>query len=407
MTGVFTEFPAAKKLYVRRSCLWSLIVGAFCLRLWLSFQSNDIIDVQNFRLVAQTIQSQGIFALYAQTPGQYPYPPLWIWFAWAAEQLTQLGILDFSLLIRLPSIVADTLCVYFVWAWWNDRHPCYSWLSAFLYAINPISLVVTSLHGQFDSLPTLLIIIALYTFRRGQVNLSASALSFAIAAKSFPVLLLPVLLISVPSLGARIRYILIALTPVVMILLPFMFRIPSAVIDQLFGYAGVGLLGFLVIIRSIYVSIIGEHLPYELTQVLISISKWIFLAAYGSWILLTVKRRISLTTSAAGIFCLFYLIYGGISPQYLIWIVPLLLCLPARSLFWSIAYALSGTVALLGFYSYAVPAAIQPIFTSDFIDARWLYGGGGILWWATIGVLLVWLVKRIAFSPSYILDQSS
>jgi len=395
MTTITNNYISERRSWIYWFALLILIVAAISLRLWLALRANDIIDVHNFQRVAQTINSQGIFALYSQTPGQYPYPPLWIWFALVAEHLDQRSVIDFSLAIRLPSITADAICIYVVWAWWRNSSQIYSWLASLLYAVNPISLIITSLHGQFDALPTLFVVIAFYTFRQRQINFSALALGLAIATKSFPVLLLPVFLIVLPSRHLKIRYTILAMLPVALLLLPFVIRIPFAVLEQLFGYSGVGLLGFLVPIRSVYVAYIGDHLPYELTQKLISLSKWFFLAAYATWILFAARRRASLIVVATGILCLFYLLYGGVSPQYLLWIVPLLLILPVRSLFSTFIYTVSGSLALVGFYSYAVSDTIQPIFPLDLLDSRLMYGGGGILWWVVVGLLFVLLANNL------------
>lgn len=394
MNILTSGYRSTRRLWLGRFALLGLIGTALSLRIWLALRANDIIDIQNFQLVAQTVKGQGVFALYSQTPGQYPYPPLWIWFALAAEQLDQWGVITFSLAIRLPAIVADAICVYFIWIWWKNDNPVYSWFAALFYAVNPISLIITSLHGQFDALPALFVVISLYTLHRHQTSLSAVMLGLAIATKSFPFLFLPVFLFALPSKRARIRYMVIALAPVAALLLPFILRIPSAVVEQLFGYSGVGLLGFLVVVRSVYVFRMGDHLPYELTQALISLSKWVFLTLYALWLPWAIRRRILPLLGAVGILSLFYLFYGGISPQYLVWMLPLLLILPQRSLFWMLIYTLSGTLALLGFYSYAVPVTVEPILPPGVVDARWLYGVGGILWWATVGLLFVWLTKN-------------
>ncbi|MBE2273333.1 MAG: DUF2029 domain-containing protein, partial [Flavobacteriales bacterium] len=89
-----------------------------------------------------------------------------------------------------------------------------SWKKTLLYGLNPITILVTSLHGQFDVLPIFFMLVAVY-FARTTGMLSYFFFSCAVGIKTWPVLFVAPFLRRVrPFYGAL-------LIPVVVVIISF------------------------------------------------------------------------------------------------------------------------------------------------------------------------------------------
>lgn len=365
-----------------------LLVLTCLVRVLASIFANDIIDVRNYQQVAEVIDRFGISGLYRHTPDIYPYPPLWAGFEVAAHRLARHNILSFSLAIRLPIIAADAGIVAVIWQWVH-RHNGSSrqaMRAAMIYALNPVSIIVSCWHGQFDALPLFWAALAMMcTAWQWQ----AIALSIGIALKSFPVLLVPAFLWHLQPLRRQVQFGLLALVPVLLLLAPFVVDDASAVVRELFGYRGHALLGIMVPVRTVYVPLVGERFPVETTRQLISLSAYGFLLLYALIVWYAKRQSISVPMQATLIFLLFYVVYAGIAPQYLLWVLPFMIMAARPGAV--IIYSAVSTLALLGFYLYAVPDIFPFALAISPRLAQVAYGLFGSLWWLICVGLLVWL----------------
>ncbi|HHW88990.1 MAG TPA: DUF2029 domain-containing protein [Chloroflexi bacterium] len=373
-----------------------LLLVAFGIRILASLVSNDIVDVQNYGIVAEVVDRNGLFALYGQTPGIYPYPPLWVEIELLSRWAHLRELISFSFAIRLPIILADVGIVAVLWAFLRSSSPTRSMqalIGASLYALNPVSIIITCLHGQFDAIPVFFVAFAMLLHQRLHWRWSAIALSLGIALKSFPVLLLPSLALQLPTLSRRAVFVMIALAPVLLLLSPFLARDADAVIRELISYRGAALLGAMVPLRSIYVPLTGQSFPVELTSQLISLSAYLFLAVYAVALFQMYRNNKPPEFQATVIFLLFYTVYLGIAPQYLLWVLPFMI-MTVSSWRWTIAYSAVSTLALIGFYLYAV----EGIFPYHLSVPHWIvqvaYGLFGSLWWIMCGAMLIRLCYR-------------
>ncbi len=369
-----------------------LLIIAVVLRVGLSLAACDIIDVQNYARVAAIVRNHGILALYAQTPGIYPYPPVWVWFETLAQLLSEASGLRLGLLIRFPIILADVGIVYLIWTWYRDRPTIWRLLWSIAYALNPVPLIITCLHGQFDAIPAFFALLAAYWARLRRPYLSAIALGVAIAFKPYPVLLLPLMLFELKDRRQKLAFTAIAVAPTLALISPFSLQMPDVVMRELFLYRGAALLGMLVPVRAVYVPLARDHVPVELTQHIITASRWLFLGGYVGFVMLQVRRKIIFTASCAMVLLWFYVAYAGIAPQYLVWALPFLLTLGTDFVLLAGTYSLTAALALYGFYAYAVPETFCLFPSLPLWLSRSLYGLFGTLWWLVAIVLLIWLV---------------
>lgn len=108
-------------------------------------------DITSYQIVARLLLAgRDIY-----TSGRYPYLPLQVYALAAAEWLHGQTALPFLPLVKAPSILADaaTAAILLRAASRRGRSALAAGRVALLFALNPISITITSLHGQFDALP--------------------------------------------------------------------------------------------------------------------------------------------------------------------------------------------------------------------------------------------------------------
>lgn len=328
------------------------------------------------------------------TRGLYPYPPVWAAFEAGAEWLARRGLGRFEVLVKLPPLAADLAIVGLLAA--LAAAGAASPLAPWLYALHPVSVLVTAFHGQFDALALAFVLVALEAARRGRADLSALALAGGIAFKSFPVLLVPLLAVG-PGVGLRhaSRYALLATAPVALLLLPFALADPAALRRELAGYGGVADFGWIGLVRGVDWLATGRLVRSEARYwpAAVAVAKVLFLAAWAALVVAVARGRLRLSPAACSLAALlaFQLFYGALSAQYLLWVVPLAALSPGRAL---AAYTTAATLALVGFYPFLAPGVLTPEPLSS--EAARVAGGA---WVAGVGLVLVvcaaWLVSLL------------
>lgn len=325
-----------------------------------------------------------------ETKGLYPYPPPWAAVEAGAGWLARKGVLPFAIAVKLPVLAAELLIVALLAAAARSRRapPATPWL----YAAHPVALLVAGAHGQFDSLTLLFVLLALAALAHGRRDASALALAGAIATKSFPVLLLP-LLASHGHAGWRraLRYAFLALAPVALLLVPFALADLPALARELGAYSGIADFGWTGLVRGCEWLATGS-LPRSEARFWPAASlasKGLFLAA---WLGLVVAQRVGrlrldAERASLAIVLAFLALYGLLSAQYLLWAVPLAALRPGRAF---LAYSTAATLALAGFYLFLAPGVLWPR-ALDPTAAAW----AGRLWLAgtaaTFAASLAWL----------------
>lgn len=92
-----------------------------------------------------------------------------------------------------------------------------------LWLLNPFTLYLIYVLGNFDILPVFLMVLSLYLIQRNRLYLAFFIYGLAIALKLYPLIFLPFFLfLSSASLSAKIKHLLIALLPLVVTTTPFL-----------------------------------------------------------------------------------------------------------------------------------------------------------------------------------------
>jgi hypothetical protein len=312
-------------------------------------------------------------------PRLYPYPPLWMFVEGASEWLARHLGWSFAVIVKLPGVAADVVIVLLLARWGAPGAPRAAWL----YALSPVALLITGAHGQFDALPLLCVLLALHEQAGGRHDRSALALAAGIALKSFPVLLLPVLCMRLPDAVARVRYTALAILPVAALLVPFAVADVGALRRELVGYGGVADFGWVGVWRGLLWLVTGtlrRSLAAE-WPVAVSVSKILFLAAYAGLLVWMWRLRARLDAPRAALVVLlaFSVLYGALSAQYLLWVVPLGCLLSPLATVW---HGAAAAIGLAGFYLFLAPGVMWPApgpLTESAAGVLWVAGALGTL----------------------------
>jgi hypothetical protein len=370
------------------------LIGALALGLVLrlgAIAASDrvVADVARYEKVARHLLDVSWNPYTA--PHLYPYPPPWAGIEAAAGWLDRHTGLPFAVIVKLPVLAADLMIVWLLGAAAAGGRA--SPLAAWLYAAHPVALLVGGFHGQFDAIPLGLVMLALEALARGRRDASALALAGAIAAKSFPVLLLPALAAAAGSGRQALRYVVLACLPVAVLLVPFAAADSAALRRELFGYAGIADFGWTGVWRGLEWLVTGA-LPRSEARfwpLAAAVSKVAFLATWCVLLLRARQQRWSAERVCLMVVLAFVSLYGLLSAQYLLWPVPLGLMRVSRH---AAAYAVAATAALAGFYPFlaagVLSAAAVSAATLAWCGRLWVAGSA-----AALVVSFGWLVALL------------
>lgn len=333
----------------RSWCAWfGVLLVALLVRLvpmlWLPV--GAAYDIESFRLVAEALLA-GEDVYTSAAVGRHPYLPFQMYLIGLALYGARLTALPFVVLVKVPAVLADvaiTALVYRTSRRWGTTKPVATrW--ALLYALNPISILVSAYHGQFDAIPILLLLLAWYYWHFGRRTLfSAVALGLAVLSKTWPIVLLSVVLLRLHEHRRRLTYAAVTLVIPTLFTLAYVLALQTDPIPMLqralthtgpSGYWGV----------SALLAVAGKyhHAFQTLFEELVSVRRWLLLAA-GLFALWRTRRQSTLSALTTIILTVFA-VSVGMGLQWLLWVVPFaLLAGDVGGLKW---YSLTGTLFLL------------------------------------------------------------
>ena len=340
-----------------------------------------VADVQRYHRVATHVLDVSWNPYEA--PRLYPYPPVWVWVEAGSEWLARHTGWSFPVLVKLPVLAADLAIVALLAA--GGARTGRGLIPAWLYALHPVSVLVGAFHGQFDAAALFFVLLAAFEFDGGRRDASALALAAAIALKSFPVLLLPVFLLTPgTTLSERGRFAALAILPVALLLVPYAVADFGALRRELFGYGGIadfGWIGFWRGLRLLHTGVLTRsEAPYWGGAVVAS--KALTLLGEAALLAAIAVRRVRwpLGEACLAVLLTFLVFYGSVSAQYLLWVVPFGVWFPDR---FAAVHAIVSTMALVGFYSFLAPGVLYPgpaaVLARPQAGALWVVGTGSVL----------------------------
>lgn len=353
-------------------------------------------DIESFRRVAETfLAGEGVYSSPV-VAGRHPYLPFQVYLIGMAMWFAKGTGLPFVAAVKLAPILADAgLVVLIFYAVRQLRNSTVlAFISSLLYAFNPVSILVSAYHGQFDAESTFLLTLSWYLWRfsnrpKRRVVLSALILGFAILNKTWPALFLPIFLLRLGSGKRCLTYSLITLAvPVIFtVLYVIIFREdPSPLLRRALTHAGVpGWWGPGAVVNILRETVgWGERVLNWLTMY----SRWLVFIGVGlaCWI---TRRQDSIEALTTAILVL-YVSTSGFGVQWLIWVIPFaLMAGDVRGIDW---YVLGHLVFLIpAYYGYNLDQTLSNLISFERMAV--LMQLCSLPAWV---ITLVWVVRRLA-----------
>ncbi len=246
---------------------WIVLIGAIVLRVVLSLITFQQ-DIRAFQLGGMVISTGNILNFYDYL-GSLPqntelikvfgadlfiYPPaiylvhglfnflfshlgLGIINDYLLENIQTFGTWGYSLhllLLKLPYFIFDIVGALFITKLFSEKKD--KFLAFTLWLFNPISIYATYMVGQFDIIPAVFTVIALFYIRQKRFYLGALFLGIGAAFKIYPILLIMPLLMLEEKWLKRLMISLLGFLPYIISILPFLpspgFRASALVAGQ-------------------------------------------------------------------------------------------------------------------------------------------------------------------------------
>lgn len=377
------------------------LAAGLALRLALASFWNGSYDVYTLVRFAGIFQQKGLWELYVDGGRVYHFHPvLVVLYALVLYVFSGLLGLSLHLAVKLPALAGDLLSAgalrtagpnggsAFLLFWWN-----------------PVSLLTTCYHGNFDSLHTALVLCATFLLvRAGSERGAGAAWGLAILLKKVPLLWAPALLASAGSRAGRSGLLLWGALPaaaaflLALVLAPEPAKVFRAFTYSAVGYEGTwGLAGLLASLAP----------SSPAVRSLLAMAPAVIVAA--SLLLVPLFRRLPPWKAVLLQILAFYLLASGFGLQYLAWALPFLalagprLALPfgaAATLHLSLAYLQGASKAFVQELRFAgnawndVHAAIlsrvAPVATAPAWDGL-LLATALVLW-----LVILWTALEVA-----------
>lgn len=327
-------------------------------------------DIESFRLVGETfLKGEGVYSS-SLVSGRHPYFPFQVYLIGGAMWFSQETGLPFVFVVKLFPILADAGVAVLIFKAVQQlgKSTERAFISSLLYAFNPLSILVSAYHGQFDAEPVFLLLLSWYILRFGDtpreyVGLSALVLGFAILNKTWPAIFLPIVLLRLKSTGERVIYGLVAsLIPVAFTAFYIMAFQESLLSLSRRPLTHAGVSGWWGV--SAVVSVVNELIGKgaRLLDWLNDSSRWCVFFGVGVSYWLT-RRKTCVYALFIALLTL-YVCTSGFGMQWVLWIVPFgLLIEDFRGVDWYVAFTL--LYLLPSYYGYHLDSTLAKLISFE------------------------------------------
>lgn len=351
--------------------LWMWIAAALIVRLVLMATTahSDIVFLNFF---PEKFAYEGVVDIYRYIDTHFPagrlwsyYPPLTYFelgcFQWALKPFasgfpewinqaysqgldkwllangTSLRVMKYLFLMKVPYLFYDALCLWGAMMMFpNAEHRL---RAGVLWMFSPVVLYGTYMFGQADIMPAALVLLSVLVIEKGYAGTGFFFLGMGALFKTFPIFLVPVLLVLVPKSGKELlKCLAAAALPFALVLLPYV----------LSGSAGA--------IKSLFPNAYTDYSDRAVDLTWVFLRRGMFGILYASiigyaWIRSrTAKGKGVLAFALASVLALYALFFAPI--HYFLWAVPLLIVAVVRGIIPERLYWLfTGTVFIYGLNS--------------------------------------------------------
>ena len=220
----------------------TLIVTATLAKLFLAYAYRGNFDQESYEIVQELVLAGK--PVYCETY-RYVQTPLWFHFLWVFGKLSQLSGLPSHFVIRSTLTCVDLISAVLIYKI-GKASGARAELAAFLFLVNPVAILLTGYHGQFENLTLLGILGAVYVQMRGNpmstvTRLKAWGLTTLAVVLKHNVMFAPVYVLSLAFPTAWSRLLAMGATGVVFLLtfLPYVPECGEKIVEHVFRYASV------------------------------------------------------------------------------------------------------------------------------------------------------------------------
>jgi len=287
-----------------------LLISIIITILTVYFSKNiNNFDLQSYRIIGE-LSLKGINIYPAQAKFFHPYLPFFLYIEALAILLKP--IVPSYIFIRLVNLIFYFATVYLIYLISKKNLK-----TVFFYALNPVLILVTLVHGQFDIIPLFFILLTLYLIKRKKEALGLLSFSMAILIKTWPVFLVIIFLKKIKN---KKLLLLLPLLPLIFIIF-YIFVFKSSFVSifstilgyrSMFNFWGVGKVVSLIFFPSL------PQPPIYIQKMFLYLFLLIFFI-YSFY--LSYKKTL---LSIVDLLMFFYVFSPGFSPQYFAWIMPFL-----------------------------------------------------------------------------------
>ncbi len=316
-------------------------------------------DVLTFYLFGHALTEHGLEGTYRSTV-LFNHPPLTAYFLRAIFYLSHLpifrdaGIFNFPFLLRLPGIAADFVVVALLLRIkkTDPRLRLPTW-ALVIFALSPLSIMVSGYHGNTDSVMVMLLLFSVYFCTRGRPALSGLFFALSVQVKIIPLLFFPVLFCFWMQRRLLLRFVIpFAVASAILWSEPLV-KFPLVFAKNVLAYGSTwGIWGLSYLLRLTgrpefsRVSFFGLG-PWQVFVV--TACKLVIVAAV---LVLAWRRRKlgdrGIWDSMAYGWIIFFVFSPGVCTQYLVWLAPFILLLSPTFYAWVLG---SSSVFAFVFYN--------------------------------------------------------
>lgn len=388
----------------RDLCIVGLGLIALMLKLVIAFNSFGSSDAFIFYTFAKSLSHDGLEWTYRHSI-LFNHPPLTAYYLQLIFYLDQKASfqasgLTFPVLLRLPGILADFVVVL-VLLEIRRNYPKIALPNGALalFALSPVSLMVSGFHGNTDPVMVLFLVLAAYMCLRSKPVLSGLFLALSCQIKIVPLFLAPIFFFFWYERSRSWRFVFSFALALLVLWAEALIKFPAVFTKNVLSYGGFwGLWGITYWLRLTglpqFNTVNFFHLPVWEIVVMTGL-KLIIIATV---LVMAWRRRKlggeALFRSLAYAWIIFFVFTPSASAQYLVWLAPFVLILSPAFYAW-----LTVTSSLFLFFFYNLTAHGFPWYFSmstEKLNAVWTPWS---IWpWATLlaGMILLWKQATVA-----------
>jgi uncharacterized membrane protein len=400
--------PATSARLVIPAAFWiiALALIATAIKIAIALNTFGTNDVAAFYTFARSLTDHGLEWTYQNgvvwfSGPVFNHPPLTAYYLQFISYLSHQEIfrssgITFPFLLRLPGIIADFVVVLVLLRLTkkSDRLRIPTWALA-LFAISPVSLMVSGFHGNTDPVVVMFLVLAAYMCLREQPVLCGIFFSLSCQIKIIPLLLLPIIFFFWLARGVARRFaipfMLLSLAMWAQPLIEF----PTLLLRNVLSYSSFwGGWGITYWLRLTHWRQFNGTGFFQLPPAAAAIGVLLRVGIVAAVLVIAWRRRYlpgrAVIDSIAYAWIIFFIFAPGIAVQYMVWLAPFILILSPSLFGWLVV---TSSIFLFVFYnSIAGGLPWYIAISTKQLDMLNLWTPWSLWPWATliVGMILLW-----------------